>query len=253
MIRSFVARRVAPLLTFAALALPLAAPARADVTVFTNEADYNAVTVTTNIVTFDSQNGGPDPADNPNQSPYFEEGVTVTAYSTNFNVTDPASVITRPDSWGSGFNSGNYLQAFTGFGLGEPQVGGSGWQTFTVATPATAAGFNIASQYGNFGPAYDFTANITLYNGVTPIFTYSNYTAPAFQRGPINAGFLGFVSDVPFTSVRVDTIALGEYGFALYDNVRFTASNVPEPGAVAFGLAAFGTLGACLIRVRVRA
>lgn len=110
---------------------------------------------------------------------------------------------------------------------------------------------NVCSDCGTgFGYRIVFDAPITAFgarffgastsSGLT--FTVDGAVSVGGPTG--NDQFFGFVSDVAFTKIQVS----GDDEVHEFDDVRFRAGVVPEPGAWALMIAGFGLVGATLRR-----
>jgi hypothetical protein len=185
-----------------------AAPARADLIVYTDRASFAANATNLQTITFE----GLAP---PNSFTFFNsppgltlQGVTFQGSPNNLFVIDPGF---NPPNFA--FNSGQFLQ--------ENNSGG----TLNVALPAgtTAVGLDVSS----FLPQ----------SAILRLSTGDVLTVP--EPGRPNFAFIGFTSNVPVTSL---SITITNNGNPTIDNFSFgVAAPVPEPGTLT--LTGVGLLG----------
>ncbi|MFO1484853.1 MAG: PEP-CTERM sorting domain-containing protein [Verrucomicrobiaceae bacterium] len=147
---------------------------------------------------------------------------------------------------GSYVIGGTSLNAFPNSNV-QTSIDGSGYARFLLSNtnngsltfnlPITALGYDLNPQGPNAPQAYGRTVLVTL-DG-SPI---SSYILPAFEGN----GFVGFVSDTPFTSYVITTAETDAWHGV--DNIEAFSSSVPEPSRILLLLG--GLMGVMMRRRR---
>jgi hypothetical protein len=205
-----------------ALATTFALPARSAIVTYSTVDAYNAATTGNTTVDFSA-----------NQ--YSQNAVTFFGTSATFGA------ITFGSSGGRLFVLANHFYFDNMGGNYFNNNGGNANVTMAFDAPVTAFALNFGT-ISNWGNASSLTETFA-FGGDSVSFTLPGEMAGS-QLAP---SFLGFTSDVAFTSV---TITDPTYGLAIrdvaYGNVAPASNDVPEPASLA--LLAAGLLGVAAFR-----
>ena len=149
------------------------------------------------------------------------------------------------------------------FGAGPPsafsfQVGGSGGSSASIGSGVLSA--NLTGSTASPGtltftfaaPIFSFGADFSSLNN-NSARTYVNVGGTTFDPLPLDPAFLGFVSDISFTTVTFLNPLGGIQNDRLsLDNLTFASSTVtaavPEPATWAMMIAGFGLVGGAMRR-----